>query len=171
MMLRMLNRMHKRQNGFTAIEMVIGVTLIGIIGAALATGISQVYKGSALSSDRMTATNNVRNAVDWISQDARMAENQITITDNCPTINWTFYNPFTGDPPSEYEVIYTLSGTDLIRSYQVDDEAPTSMMVAQNITIDSAVFSANELSMTLTSTVNSVSETRTFVISLRNLPQ
>lgn len=164
-------RIHYEQGGFTLVETLVGLVIIGVISTALTTGITQVFSGSSLSSEHMTAVNNVRNAGDWISQDARMAENTIIITSNLPSMHWTFFNPLSGDPPSVHDVVYTLSGTDLVRSYTVDSGVPQVTTVAQNITIDSAVFSGNKLTIALTATVGSASETRTFVISLRNLPQ
>lgn len=171
MIFKVKKNLRREQNGFTAIEMLVGVTIIGVIAVALTTGITQVFSGSSSSSDHMTAINNVRNAGDWISHDARMAENNIIITSNLPSMHWTFYNPLSGDPPSVYDVIYTLSGTDLVRSYTVDSGTPQVITVAQYITIDSAVFSGNTFTITLTATVGSATETRTFAISLRNLPQ
>lgn len=154
--------------------MVIGVAIVAIIGAAVVVGITQVFRGSTSSSDRMTAINNVRNAGDWITQDARMSLGSVTISpvDHCPSMSWTYYDPLTSDPPTSFSVVYTLSGTaDLVRSYTVGMGAPSVITVARNITVNSATFSTNNFTITLTATAGSVSETRTFSDALRNLPQ
>lgn len=180
-MLKILRNISRKQRGFTAIELVVGVAIIGLIGAAATTGIVQVFKGSTLSSDRMTAINNVRTAGDWISRDARMAEGLIKLDEPgiLLRIEWTDYAPPNGDPFDRFQVDYTLIDGKLNRSYQRSTGNPPvvaeqqSIFIAQNIAVDEDTleFSGNQLTLTMTSTVGSASETRTFVISLRNLPQ
>ena len=70
----LFKRLIKKQRGFTAVELLIGVALIGIIGGAIATTVAQTFSGSSLSSIQMTAINNVRNAGDWITRDAQQAQ-------------------------------------------------------------------------------------------------
>lgn len=170
--MRNILKIISKQKGFTLIEIVIGVALLSIVGAAIAAGLTQTFAGSALSSNRMTAVNNVRDAGDWISQDAKMSIT-ISITDDCPTFNWTYYDPISMTPPLPYSVVYTTSGTSLIRTYIIDGVTQSEIVVASNVSIESGstTFAANTFSITLTSTVGSVQESRTFKISLRNLPQ
>lgn len=161
-MLKILKSIYKTQLGFTAIELLVGVALIGLIGAAAATGVAQIFNGSSLSTNRMVTTNNVRNAGDWIARDARMAES-VTIVDNCPTIIWHDY-----DTSDLHTLIYSMSGTDLIRSHQIAANAPTVTTVAQNITAITSGVTNGRLTVTITATVKSTSETRTFTIVPRN---
>lgn len=177
MMKQLLRILLKKQSGFTAIEMVIGVVIIGLIGAALAVVIAQTVSGNILSSDRMTAINNVRNAVDWISQDARMVKNSIILGDPIilMRIEWEDYAPPNGEPPFTYHVDYRLNGTNLERHYWVM-EGPVStiesnIIVAENISSITPTFIGTELTVSVTATVNSAIETRTFSIVMRNIPQ
>lgn len=166
-MSKLFRKLHKKQSGFTAIEMLIGIAILGIIGVAIALSITQTFRGTTLSNDRMTAINNVRNAGDWITLDTRMAT-EVTITDNCPTITWSDFE----SPDSQHIVAYSLSGTDLRRSHQVDDGTISVITVAQNLDPTNPItseFINGELTVTVTSTVGSTSEIRTFVIIPRNM--
>jgi len=73
---------HCKRYGFTLIEILVGIAILGVIAAAAAGGVFQVVKGSPDSNNRMQAINNVQNASDWISQDARNAESYIAYTGN-----------------------------------------------------------------------------------------
>jgi prepilin-type N-terminal cleavage/methylation domain-containing protein len=177
MMKKLLRFLNEKQSGFTAVEMVIGVVIIGLVGAALAVVITQTVSGNILTSDRMTAVNNVRNAVDWISQDARMVKNSIQtdVPGILMRIEWEDYAPPNGEPPFTYRVDYALTGTSLSRHYVVM-EGPVitidkNIMVAENITSIIPTFIGTELTVSITAAVNTASETRTFTINMRNIPQ
>jgi len=150
-----ISRMVKNQVGFTAVELLIGVALIGIIGGAVGVTVAQTFSGSGLSSQQMTAINNVRNAGDWIMRDVQQSRPKESVTgsgtlvstatppDNQITLIWYDYTNY---PTRKwYRVIYTITGTDLQRAQEIgvysnglwtkDVNEPTqSIVVARNIT-------------------------------------
>ncbi|HEX9896632.1 MAG TPA: prepilin-type N-terminal cleavage/methylation domain-containing protein [Dehalococcoidales bacterium] len=176
--MKILKSLNQKQHGFTAIELVVGIIIIGLIATAVATGIAQAFNGTISSNDRMSATNNVRVAGDWISDDVKMVEGsvQLNVSGVLIRVEWSDYPPPNGDPPHRYLVDYTLSNGKLYRLYQEFTGNPPvlagqqTVLIAQNITVGTCTFSNNTLTLTLTSTFGSVSETRTFVIAVRNLP-
>ena len=197
--MRILNRINKRQSGFTAVELLIGVALIGIIGGAIATTVAQTFSGSSLSSQQMTAINNVKNAVDWITRDTEQARPKesapgsgelfaATPPDDTITLIWYDYTNY---PTKQwYRVTYTIpSGTkNLQRTLDVGDYSTGTwtsgqpIIVAQNITsvtrqFNDCVWSAEPnpiclkvvktLTISITSTVDTVEEKRTLEIVFR----
>ena len=138
-------------------EMLIGVAILGIITAATATSVAQVFTGSRSSSNQMTAINNVRNAGDWIVRDAQQARakesvigsGMLTATapppDNEIKLIWYNYDP--SYPTKKwYRVIYTIPAgtTDLQRTEDIGTYSngvfvPTpntsqTVIVARNVT-------------------------------------
>jgi prepilin-type N-terminal cleavage/methylation domain-containing protein len=69
-----IDKIYKKQKGFTLVEVLIGLAVAGAIVAAAAGGVTHVFKGSPESNNRMQAINSVQNASQWITQDARNAE-------------------------------------------------------------------------------------------------
>lgn len=69
-----LQRKMNNQSGFTAIELLAAIALTGIIGGAIAMGITQTFSGNMLSNNQKTAINNVRNAGDWLVRDVQQAQ-------------------------------------------------------------------------------------------------
>jgi len=69
-----LKKLLGNDKGFTLLELLIVIALTGIISAAAAMSIHQVFTSTALSNDQNTAINQVRNAVHWIGRDGQMAK-------------------------------------------------------------------------------------------------
>lgn len=146
-----IKRIFRKQQGFTAVEVLIGIAIIGIIGSAIATSVAQTITGSNTSNNQMTAINNVRNAIDWITRDAQMARVKESVIgsgalgaspDEIKLI-WYEYYP-TYPTKKWYRVIYTINGTELYRAEDVgvldingvwtSTTAGSPIIVAQNIT-------------------------------------
>jgi hypothetical protein len=69
----------------------------------------------------------------------------------------------------KYEVVYSTSGTDLIRTYQENADPSTQVAVAQYITSVTPQFDEanNVLTLAITATVASKSESRTYEVHPR----
>jgi prepilin-type N-terminal cleavage/methylation domain-containing protein len=177
MKLKSFRNFSQKQSGFTLVEVLIGVVLIGIIGTTIAMVVNQTVSGNLKSSDSMTAINNVRSAVDWISEDARMVKNSVdlAIPGVLMRIEWEDYAPPNGEPPFTYRVDYTIADAKLYRRYQVWEDSvltvDNTIMISGNITSITPTFIGQELTVTVTATADSESETRTFTIIMRNIPQ
>lgn len=154
----------QNQSGFTVIEMLISVVIVGIVGGAIAMGVAQTFTGSTSSSTQMTAINNVKNAGDWIIRDAQQARGELSVLvpDGTSegvlvelgdgdeiTFIWYDYDP-TYPFKSWTRVIYTIPAgtTDLQRTFDIgtydnttgftpsepSENVSQSIIVAQNIT-------------------------------------
>jgi type II secretory pathway pseudopilin PulG len=187
-MWRNIQQIVNNQGGFTVMEIVIGVAIIGIIGGAIATSVTQVFSGSNISSNEMTAVNNVRNAGDWITRDAQQAQiwkctigsGVLLASPDKIYLHWFEYND------TEHEVEYTLAGTDLKRVETIDGVTGIPVIIARNIMavtrkLDECLWSADVppvclqerdiLEVTITASVGTgkyqETETRTFEILMR----
>jgi len=92
MIFHRLGLLNKNQRGFSIVEMIIVLAILGIVmGAATMTTV-QVISGSSSSSSHMTAVRHVQNAGYWVSRDAQMAQSVATTldSDGFPlTLTWT----------------------------------------------------------------------------------
>lgn len=171
MILRRLRLMNGDQRGVTLIELAIVIVVTSIIMAALTASTLQVINGTALSNNRMTVVNNVRSAGDFISRDARMADNATPSSGFPLTLTWDdFCTPPPCLPP-QHTVIYSYTASTITRTY---DGGP-AVTIAQNIAATPIqTNNAKILTLTITATAGSGtqqdSESRTYVIRLRNGP-
>lgn len=74
----------RNQTGFAMLEIIIGVAIVGFIGAGLVTTIFQTFSVNDNNSDHMVAIGHVQNAAYWISHDVQMAQN-IDLNDDTGT--------------------------------------------------------------------------------------
>lgn len=153
----------KSQRGFTLVEMIIVVAIIGLIGGGLATAVFQMWSLNALSTGRATAVRQVENAIHWISRDAQMAQTVQTGGDSGFPLNlsWVRWDNTANN------VTYSIQNSELQRTYSVNSSQPTSTVVAQYIKTDSGAtncqFTDGALTFKITILVGGfrpVSETR-----------
>ena len=142
------------QAGFTLIEMLVAITITGLIsfGASIAT--AQVLTQTTRNTDYTLASRDALNALYWISHDASMAQ----------TINGTEGFPQTEDlslswkgwDNTEYSANYTLENSVLKRIYSVDGQVTTTVIASYidpGASMTYCVFDDGILTVTITSSV------------------
>jgi prepilin-type N-terminal cleavage/methylation domain-containing protein len=128
-----MRKLYKDQRGFTLIEILMVLVLIGIITGGITAAISQVLTINTRASNHMIAVRQVQQAGKEVSKDALQAQpNKI---DNNPSggnflvLNWT------DSEGLENMVVYTIDDDKLKRSHTVNGTAQTTAptVIAQYI--------------------------------------
>ena len=160
------------QKGFTFIEIVIVVGILGLIGAAVSGTIAQVIQSNR-TTEHMTALRQVQTAGYWVSKDSIQGG-------NITTQGYFLYVGRTDwDDGDLHEVVYFLqdmpSGAlkQLQREELLNGTPTDAALVALYIDPDqtSCVWDpdTNTLTFTVTATVNQQTETRTYEVQPRLL--
>ncbi|MBE0415115.1 MAG: prepilin-type N-terminal cleavage/methylation domain-containing protein [Dehalococcoidia bacterium] len=155
-----------KQKGFTLIELVVAMIVGGMIVSAVATGIVQLIKVNAFSSDSALAYTNVQNAGYWISHDTVQAQ-EVSITEGFPTLKWVGWENDT------HQVVYTLKDTgELMRSYSINGSIPENIVVARYIVPGKPMcsFDGRVLTLEIQAKVGDRSATRTYKVETRPFP-
>jgi prepilin-type N-terminal cleavage/methylation domain-containing protein len=167
MRLSKIMRVHKEQIGFTLIEIVVSIAILGIVGSAITSSIFQIYNGNTRGTSRMTVITEIENAVHCITPDAQMAQT-VTVTDPSGfplTLNWVEWNG------TVVSVIYRFQNGQLQRIYSENSGTPTTSIVARNIdpTQTSCTVNGAILTFKITSVIGIFKpETSLFTILLRS---
>jgi prepilin-type N-terminal cleavage/methylation domain-containing protein len=143
----------KRQAGMTLVEMIVAITITGVIVVFLGTAVYHILTISAYGNDEFTALHEMQHAAYWFNKDGQEAKAAtggsqlvLTLTDNST-------------------VTYTLVGTDLLR-----DANGQQMTLAQNISSVSFSITGQLLTMYITAApvgASGVSENATYMVYLR----
>jgi prepilin-type N-terminal cleavage/methylation domain-containing protein len=162
---------HKDQRGFTLIEMLVVVVLIGLIGTGITASIIQVLKISTRASNHMVAVRQVQQAGKEVSKDTLQAQNVTCGGDyGFPLILiWTDWDG------NNNVVTYNRDITDrtLQRTHTINDEPQATALpiVAEYIDPDptktSCDYAGGVLTFTVTAAVGTESETRIYKIEPR----
>jgi len=75
--------LHRDQRGFTLVEMLVVVALVGLIAFGLTTTISQIFNVSSRTSNRMIAVRQVQQAGKEVSKDILQSQN---VTCSCSPV-------------------------------------------------------------------------------------
>ncbi len=111
------------QKGFTLIEVLAVVAIVGVLVPVLSMSIIQVIRGTDRNNTMVVALSDIEHAASWLNQDLLMAQ-----TTNLPaypltvnlvaggnvTLSWTDYY---GGVATAHQSQYYLSGTKLMRNY------------------------------------------------------
>ena len=189
----MINRLgsaHRNQIGFALVEMLVGVSVIGFIGAGLFMTTFQTLDISNKNSGYMMAIKQVQNAGYWVSGDAQMAQT-IDIDDDTGTpenevltlswVGWERKDASDNQYIDSSTVRYTHDDNQFTRRLKVTTEKYGSngtliatteeqktTIVAQHITgLSVAIGANNKLAITITASVEDAQETKSYEITPR----
>ena len=162
----------RSQRGYTLVEMLLVVALVGIIGAAATMTISQLMTGTILCNDQNSAINQVRNADQWIRRDAQTAK---SIDDNPAApkfLEMTVWENADGTASHTVTYSYVDSSGGLKDLHR--DSGTQQIMVAQYIDPASTSCSWDSvervLTVTITAHLGDKTETRTIEVKARPDP-
>lgn len=145
--------MKKGERGFTLVEMLIAVAIIGITVSVLGTTVYQAVTSTEYGNDRITAMHEVQNAAHWMSFDGQRASAASGGSELALTI------------PDNPSVTYAVDGTELRRI-----AGDSQLTLAQNISALSFSVENRVITMTITSSPqgrHNVSEQRAYKVHLR----
>jgi len=129
MMLSKTGRNLKRQRGFTLIEIMVSVVIVGMIGFGVSAATSQIMKQSVRNRDYTTASQYTMNAIHWISRDAEMAQTiEIGEDSGFPlAFSWIDWGT------TVYRAVYTVENGTLTRTYSIVAGPSVQSVLAQSI--------------------------------------
>jgi prepilin-type N-terminal cleavage/methylation domain-containing protein len=168
-----LKLMHKEQRGFTLIEMLVVVTLIGLISTGITASIIQVLDINTRASNHMVALRQVQQAGKEVSKDTLQARPDKILDTTLGggallALNWTDWES------QEHLVVYTVTEDGkLQRTYTIDGEAQATAppVIAEyidpDITKTFCDWDGDVLTFQVTATVGGQSETRVYEIEPR----
>lgn len=119
--------MKRGQKGFTLVEVLVVVAILGVIAVPLAYTTITLLTNPARSNDENVVLQQVRNVGDWISRDVQMAKN--VVFDDPSGFPLTMVIPVDTDENNDYSVDYLFDGNKLKR--QVYDSSQT--LVSENL--------------------------------------
>jgi prepilin-type N-terminal cleavage/methylation domain-containing protein len=153
-----------RQAGFTLVEILICLAIVGAIGLAAALIISQIYQQNDRATSNMKATGQLENMAYWLSRDALMTQ---TIT---PTIESAFPLVLSWQDVDENTstITYELSENTLLRRFD-ENGAINQITLVENIktTDTNWSYSGGLLTVQVATVADKKVDTRTFQVKLR----
>jgi prepilin-type N-terminal cleavage/methylation domain-containing protein len=145
--------MMKGERGFTLVELLIAIAIMGSIFGVLGEVFHQVVTIPEYGNDKVTALHELQNVAHWVNLDGQMAENAAGGSGLVLTL------------PDDSSISYALAGTDLIRSAGTAERT-----LAKNITNVNFSVVNRCITMDITSSPAGrwgVSENETYKVYLR----
>ena len=107
--------------GFTLVEMLVGITLLTIVMSTIGTSSFQALKTQQRVTEDGLAINELRKGLGWFAEDAKMATST-SLTDGDPptttiTMSWRDYFNATSGSAVLHTASYALNGDRLERTY------------------------------------------------------
>jgi len=148
----MNNFFHKKQGGFTLLEVAVSLAITSMIALGVAVSSAQVLTQTSKNSDYTTASRNAMNAIFWIGRDGQMAQS-FAGADGFPltsdlSMAWEDWDSIS------HNITYSIQEGRLYRTYTVDSESTVSL-VAEYINDDSELTNCISENGTLLLTITS----------------
>ena len=160
-----------RQRGFTLVELLVALAVGSVVITGTLLTIHQVVYGTIRARSQTVALNDVNFAAARIKEDIIMAQST-SLTDGYPvpcsslTLSWVDYTLFASEQQNLHLCMYTLSGTELLRTYD-----GTVSIVGRNITSIGFTRNGRVITCNITATDTSVQErSKTLTFSMRMRP-
>jgi prepilin-type N-terminal cleavage/methylation domain-containing protein len=181
--------MPRTQRGFTLIELTIAIAIAGLIMGAVGSAFYYILIVPPEQSDRLTAINELRFALERIQQDGVQAQSFTNSEQplNPPFSNppyygyfyWDYFDPDSGAWWGNHTVAYSYDNGQLTRDESIDGDLTTTIILAFHIAAAGDVsFAYDEnspvtVNITVTlnpGTANEISKTDTRYIDMRAAP-
>ena len=155
MILNKIRSLCKKQTGYTVIEIVASMAVVGLIGLGATMANFQLINQTVTNNDHTTANRHVLNAIQWISRDAQMAQFVQGASGFPTTSNLTFsWTTWENEP---HEIAYSVDNGQLMRKHSVGGNLTEVTLIAQYVNIDPAstncTWDNSELTLTITGSV------------------
>jgi prepilin-type N-terminal cleavage/methylation domain-containing protein len=165
-----------RGRGFTLVEMLVALSIAGVLGSGVTMAISQVMTVSISSKNQMNAVKQVENALHYVNRDAQMAYEIEPTEGHFPlSLTWNEWELGENDLSGpQHQVTYSIVDNKLERVETVGtDPAVTSTVASYIENTSECTFSDKVLTVTLTAYVGGfkpATETRTLEVRSRPEP-
>ena len=131
--------MKRGEKGFTLLELLIGVAIMGVIAVPLMMATTTLLTNPQRSTDQNVVLHQVQNAGHWISRDVQMARN---VDFDEPDVFLSLDIPFDTDENNDYSVVYLFYGSKLKREvYDSLGTLVSETLIADYIDTDNTTFS------------------------------
>ena len=166
--------MKQREKGFTLLEVVIGMAIMGLVVVAIAATITTLLMNYGQAAEQNVALPQVQNAGYWISRDVQMSRN-VTASDP-DGFPLTLDIPIDTDENNDYSIIYLFEDNKLKRKvYDSSGNLTTETLIADYIDTDNTIFSTVNATislykLTVTASRDGAGVTMSYEISQRLSP-
>ncbi|MBA7690470.1 hypothetical protein ES703_98998 [subsurface metagenome] len=163
--------MKRGEKGFTVIELLIGVAIMGVIAVPLMMATTTLLTNPQRSTDQNAVLHEVRNAGYWISRDVQMAR---VVTLDAPNRFLQLSIPVDGNEDNDYSAIYLFDGNKLKRQvYDSLGALISETLIAGYIDTDNTIFSdlgSGSYKLTVRAAKGDAGVTRSYEINQRVSP-
>ncbi len=161
--------MHRREKGYTLIEVIVTVAIMGIIMPAMAMTVTTLLTNPERATAQNIVLHQVQNASYWISRDVQMAKN-VTLTEPSG-FPLTLVIPVDTDENNDISVNYLLDGNKLKRQvYDSLDTLISETLIAEYIDVQDtrfATLSSNVYRLTVKASKGEAAEERSYEVNQR----
>ncbi len=156
----------RRQRGFTVVELLLVVFIVGLVVPVVLTMVVQMSQGTKRINTEMVIQNEVDIASGWFSRDLSQVRTT-DIVDLDPSVNsmrveWQDETSWALEGQEAHYAEYTLSGTDLLRNYD-----GTTTTVARYVADIQFSRSGDFISVVITSSLSDQGHTLSYFVTPR----